>query len=55
MKNVMSQNITIQPLHLFITGGAGIGISFLTKILYQLLTKTFSCRNSSLDKPKFYF
>ena len=48
----MSQNIIIQPLHLFITGGAGVGKSFLTKILYQPLTKAFSCRNSSLDKPK---
>ena len=49
----MSQNITtIQPLHLLITGGASVCKSFLTKILYQYLTKTFSYRNSSLDKPK---
>ena len=35
MKNLMSQNITrIQPLYLFITGGTGVGKSFLTKILY---------------------
>ena len=42
MKNFMSQNIaTIQPLYLFVTGGAGVGKSFLTNILYQSLTKTF--------------
>ena len=53
MKNLLSQNITtIQPLYLFLTGGAGVGKSFLTKILYQYLTKTFSYRNSSLDKRK---
>ena len=35
MKNLMLQNITsIQPLYLFITGGTGVGKSFLTKILY---------------------
>ena len=28
------------------------GKSFLTKILYQSLTKTFSYRNSELSKPK---
>ena len=39
-KNLISQNITtIQPLYLFITVGAGVGKSFLTKILYQSLTK----------------
>ena len=54
MKNLISQNITtIHPLHLFTTGGEGVGKSFLTKILYQFLTKTFFYRNSSLDKPKF--
>ena len=42
VKNLMSQDIAIiQPLHLFITGGAGVGKSFLTKMLYQSLTKHF--------------
>ena len=54
MKNLISQNIaTIHPLNLFTTGGEGVGKSFLTKILYQFLTKIFFYRNSSLDKPKF--
>lgn len=44
VKNLMSKkNIaTIQPLCLFITGGAGVPKSFLTKILYQSLAKTFN-------------
>ena len=51
MKNLMSQNITaIQPLYLFITGGAGVDKLFLTKSLYQSLTKIFFYRHSSLDK-----
>ena len=55
MKNLMSQNITIiQPLYLFITGGTGVGKSFLTKILYQFLTKTFSYKNSSFYNPKVF-
>ena len=54
MKNLMSRNITtIQPFYLFITGRAGVGKSFLTKILYQSLTKLFFYRNSSFDKPKY--
>ena len=51
----MSQNISaIQPLYLFITGGSGVGKSFLFKILYQSLRKTFSYRNSSLDTSNFF-
>ena len=53
MKILISKKITtIQPLYLFIIGGAGAGKSFLTKSLYQSFTKTFSYRNSSLDKTK---
>ena len=37
---------------LFIAGGTGVDKSFLTKIFFQSLAKTFSYRNSSLDKPK---
>ena len=49
MEILISKKITtIQPLYLFIIGGA-----FLTKSLYQSFTKTFSYRNSSLDKTKF--
>ena len=54
MKNLMSRNITnIQPLYLFITGGAGVGKSFLTKILYQPLTKAFVTEISLWISQKF--
>ena len=42
----------IDPLHIFLTGNAGCGKSFLTKVLYQSLSKTFSYRNSELEKAK---
>ena len=53
VKNLSSKSTcVIEPLHIFVTGNAGCGKSFLTKVLYQSLTKTFSCRNPELDKPK---
>ena len=39
-------------LHLFVTGNAGTGKSHLVKTIYHSLTKTFSYRANSLDKPK---
>ena len=30
----------IKPLHVFLTGNAGCGKSFLMKVIYQSLTKT---------------
>jgi len=44
--------VVVEPLHIFLTGNAGCGKSFLTKVVYQALTKTLSYRNSSLEKPK---
>ena len=40
-----------EPLQIFVTDNAGCGKSFLTKVLFQSLTKTFSYRNAELDKP----
>ena len=40
----------VEPLHLFITGNAGTGKSFLLNLLYNHLTKLFSYRNP--DKVK---
>ena len=44
----------IDPLNIFLTGNAGCGKSFLMKILYHSLTKTFSYRTSELEKPKVF-
>ena len=41
---------SVEPLHLFITGNAGTGKSFLLNLLYNHLTKLFSYRNP--DKVK---
>ena len=42
----------LEPLHIFLTGDAGCGKSFLMKVIYQSLTKIFSYGNVSLDKTK---
>lgn len=44
----------IKPLHIFLTGDAGCGKSFLMKVIYQALTKTLSYRNSLVDKPEVF-
>ena len=41
-----------EQLHILLTSDAGCGKSFLMKVMYQSLTKIFSYRNISLDKPK---
>ena len=52
VKNLSSVSTSvIETLHIFVTGNAGCGKSFLTKVLYHSLTKTFSYRNPELDKP----
>lgn len=56
LKNPLSQDITtLQPLFLFITGGTGVGKSFLSKILCQSLTKTFFTEINLWINQKFYF
>ena len=42
----------IQPLHLFLTGGAGSGKSHLIKTIYASLSKTLNFGVCKLDKPK---
>ena len=41
-----------EQLHILLTSDASCGKSFLMKVMYQSLTKIFSYRNISLDKPK---
>ena len=44
--------VEINPLHIYITGGAGTGKSHLVKTIYHTLTKIFSYRVMTLDKPE---
>ena len=41
-----------KPWHIFLTGNAGCGKSFLMKVVYQALTKTLSYGNGPENKPK---
>lgn len=43
---------TYDPLYILFPGRAGCGKSFLTKLLYQPLTKALPYINSTLEKPK---
>ena len=46
-----TSNNRVDPLRLFITGGAGVGKSHLAKIISSYLVKTFSFHSGSPDKP----
>ena len=52
--NSVFENV-VEPLHLFITGGAGVGKSRLVTILTSFLTKTFNLYSGTPDKKKYYF
>ena len=47
-----NKNVFVDPLRLFITGGAGVRKSHLMKIICMFLTKTFNLYSESPDKPK---
>ena len=42
----------IKSLHVFLTGNARLGKSFLMKVIYQSLTKTLSYGVAVIEKPK---
>ena len=41
-----------EPLHIFLTGNAGCGKSFLVRVIYQSLIETLSYGSTLVDKPK---
>ena len=49
--NSVFENV-VEPLHLFITGGSGVGKSHLLKILISFLTKTFNLYSGTSDNKK---
>ena len=58
IKNVIiisNKNVSVDPLRLFITEGAGVGKSFLMKTICIFLNKTFNLYSGSPDKPKVLF
>ena len=48
----INKNVSVDPLRLFITGGAGARKSYLMKTICMFLTKTFNLYSGSPDKPK---
>ena len=52
MKNLSSlQPVDVDPIYLFISGGAGAGKSHLIKSVYQTVLKTFKHGPSNPDLP----
>ena len=47
-----NKKVSVDPLRLFITGGAGVGKSNLMKSIFMFLTKTFNLYSRSPDRPK---
>ena len=48
----MPNQFDLEPLRIFLTGNAGCGKTFLTKVMYQALAKTFSYQSRLVEKPK---
>ena len=53
VKNLSSINpISVEPFHIFVTGGAGVGKSHLLKTIYHSVTKLFLHKSGEPDKPR---
>jgi len=44
--------MTMQPFHLFVTGGEGVGKSHLLTTIYHSVTKILICRSGEPDKKR---
>ena len=42
----------IKQLYIFVTGGAGVGKSHLTKTIYMLLSKVLIYKGGEVEKPR---
>ena len=53
MKNLSSMDVKyIKPFHIFLTGGAGLGKSYLMKNIFISVSKLLSFRGGDPEKPR---
>ena len=53
VQNLKSKNpILLDPIHIFLTGGAGVGKSHLVKCIYNCLSKLLAYKSEELEKPR---
>lgn len=41
----------IEPDHIFLSGGAAVGKSFLSKVIIEYLKRVMKCHGQNLDQP----
>lgn len=55
VQNSNSQNpVDFEPLHIFLTGGGGVGKSHLIKCVYHSLSKVLIYKKDELEKPRIF-
>ncbi|XP_066934413.1 uncharacterized protein [Clytia hemisphaerica] len=53
VQNSKSNNpVLLEPLRIFLTGGAGVGKSHLIKCIYNCLSKVLAYKSDELEKPR---